>query len=486
MTEIINEFKNLNESKSAQSNDIPTKVINGNYDIFATYITDNFNNMIENSVFPNSLKKADIKRECKKGSRNEKENYRPVIILPNLSKICGRCMYAQMNKHFDPILFKCQFGFRREYSAQKCLLIMIEKWRASLDQNGTCAAVLADLSKAFDCLPHGLLIAKLHAYGCDLPSLKLLNYYLCNRHQRVKMNNFYSSWADILFGVPQGSILGPILFNIFLSDLFLFIKNKDVASYADATTPYETGGNSAYVTHNLEVLENKLLNWFNDNSMKANPGKYSFLLSGNDFSKVTVGNETISSSKCKMLLGINIDSHLNFKEHVESLCKKASQKINALYRLASSMNFEQRRLVMNSFVICPVVWMFHSRNLNARINRVHERASRVEYKDFDLSFEELLRKDSFTTSHQRNLQKLMTEIFKVKTGIAAELMENVFGLADVPYNLRNQSKCSRSIPCTERYGIETVSSVGLKLSDKVPTEIKNSKYVEEFKAQIKS
>ena len=94
------------------------------------------------------------------------------------------------------------------------------------------------------------------------------------------------------------------------------------------------------------------MNWFNNNSMKANPAKYHLLLSGNDFSKITVGNETISSSKCKKLLGIKIDSHLNFKEHIESLCKKASQKINALSRLASSMNFEQRRLIMNSFIIC--------------------------------------------------------------------------------------------------------------------------------------
>ena len=115
------------------------------------------------------------------------------------------------------------------------------------------------------------------------------------------------------------------------------------------------------------------MKWFNDNCIKANPGKYHLLLSGSHSSKITNENKTISSSKCEKLLGIRTDNNLNFKEHIESSCKKASQKINVLSRLASSMNFEQRRFITNSFVICyfsycPVVWMFHSRELNARIN----------------------------------------------------------------------------------------------------------------------
>ena len=279
--------------------------------------------MTENSVFPDSLKQADIKPVYKSDSRNEKENYRHVSILPSLSKIYERCMYTQMDKYFGPILSKCQFRFRNGYSVQQCLLIKIEKWR---DQNGTCAALLTGLSKAFDCLLHDLLIAKPRAYGCNLLSLKLLNCYLRNRRQCVEINNFYSSCAEILFGVPRGSILGPISFISLLSNLFLFIKNKDVASYTDDTKPYETRTNSAYVTHNSEVLGNTLLNWFNDNSMKANPGKYHLLLTGNDSSKITVGNKTISSSKCKKLLEIKIDSHLNVKERIESFCEKASQK----------------------------------------------------------------------------------------------------------------------------------------------------------------
>ena len=127
LNEIINKIKSLDQSRATQSNDIPTKVIIENYDIFATFITESFNIMIENSVFLVSIKQAAMKPIYKKDSRNEKENYRPVSIVPNLSKIYERCLYIQINKYFDPILSKCQFGFRKGYSAQQCLLTIIQK-----------------------------------------------------------------------------------------------------------------------------------------------------------------------------------------------------------------------------------------------------------------------------------------------------------------------------------------------------------------------
>ena len=129
-------------------------------------------------VFPNELKQVDIKPIYKKESRNEKENDRPVSILPNLSKIFERCMYDQLKDHFDKLLSKYQCGFRKGFSTQHCLLAMIEKLRKSLVSGGTSAALFTDLSKAFDCLSHGLLIAKLHAYGIKRGSLNLLFSYL--------------------------------------------------------------------------------------------------------------------------------------------------------------------------------------------------------------------------------------------------------------------------------------------------------------------
>ena len=125
---------------------------------------------------------------------------------------------------------------------------MIEKWRESLDQDGAYGALLTDLWKAFDCLPHELIIAKLYIYGVDMPLLKLINSYLSKRKQRIKINDVYGSWSEILFWVPQGSILGPLLFNVFICDLFMFLPKNDIANYTDDNTPYST---SIGIHHNI-------------------------------------------------------------------------------------------------------------------------------------------------------------------------------------------------------------------------------------------
>ena len=167
------------------------------------------------------------------------------------------------------------------------------------------AALLTDLCKAFDCLPHDLLIAKLHAYGIKKGSLNLLFSYLKNRNQRVRLNNTYIEWIDILFGVPQGSILSRLLFNIFLCDPFLFLHDVAVANYTDGNTPHCTGLKVSDVLMKLENAAETLLQWFKDNRMKANPDKYHLLINNTKESfQIKIGNETVSNSKYEKLLGL--------------------------------------------------------------------------------------------------------------------------------------------------------------------------------------
>ena len=172
------------------------------------------------SNFPSNLKAADIPPTNKKKDMSDIENYRPISILSELCKIYERCMYDQMYKYFEQILSKYQWGFRQVYSTQHCLLMMVKKWKEVLDEGGFGIALLTDLSKVFDCIRYGLLIAKLAAYEFDSHSLSFVFSYLNERKQRTKIHNSYSPYDHIAYGVPQRSILGPLLFNINIYDMF--------------------------------------------------------------------------------------------------------------------------------------------------------------------------------------------------------------------------------------------------------------------------
>ena len=442
LDEIKKEIQNLDTKKACQDTDIPTKIINKNFDIFADFIFQNLNHGIAFSVFPSNIKNANITPVHKKDSKNIESNYRPVSILSNISKIYERCLYSQIANFFEQKFSNYQCGFRKGFSAQHCLIVMIEKWRKSLDKGGSFGALLTDLSKAFDCLPHELLVAKLHAYGFDIKSVTLIHSYLTGRKQRVKIGHVHSSWEEILFGVPQGSILGPLLFNIFVCDLFDFIDNSvNIGSYADDTTPYVSAGTTKEIIESLENTSVDMLSWFGYNGMKANPDKCHLLLSCDENENALVGNYRIENSKQQKLLGVLLDNGLNFEKHINNLCSKASQKLNALCRVSSFMSTRQKRLIMKAFInsqfgYCPLVWMNHSSKMNNRINRIHERALRIVYGDKNATFEELLSKDNSVKIHDRNLQVLVTEMLKVKMGISPVIMKDIFKIRSCNYKTR--------------------------------------------------
>ena len=162
--------------------------------------------------------------------------------------------------------------------------------------------------------------------------------FLSNRQQRTKINNAFSCYSEIIHGVPQGSILGPLLFNIYICDIFFDIIECDIASYADDNTPYNFDFNLDNVISNLEKSTNSLLNWFRENHMKANANKCHLLVSFDESCTAKIEDFNIKNSTEEKLLGVKFDSNLSFENHVTSLFKKASQKLHALARISYYMD----------------------------------------------------------------------------------------------------------------------------------------------------
>ena len=193
----------------------------------------------------------------------------------------------------------------------------------------------------------------------------------------------------------------------------------------------------------------------------------------------------------QVLLGITIDSNLTFENHIRNICKKASQNLNTLARIARYMNIQKRKTIMKSFVTsqfsyCPLIWMFNSRQLHNKINSIHKRSLRITYQDNMSTFQELLNKDNYVSIHHRNLQVLATEMFKIHRGLSPKILRETFVSKINSYNLRRNGTFEKRKVHSVYDGTESLSILGPKIWDLVPVELKQSETLYSFKSKIKN
>ena len=231
--EVKKEIENLDIRKSSTYGSIPATILKQCANAYQPHLTNSINYSIQHRNFPQELKLSKVIPVYKKLDPLQKENYRPVSLLPHVSEIFERNIQKQTPNYMTDKLAHSIIGFRNSHGTENSLVVMLEKLKRVLDKGEYVSALFVDLSKVFDTINHDLLIAKLKAYGFSKKALKLMKSYLKNRRQKVQINNKFSSKRDVNAGVPQGSIDGPLLFNLFINDLVFFKGRCTLSNHAD-------------------------------------------------------------------------------------------------------------------------------------------------------------------------------------------------------------------------------------------------------------
>ena len=262
-----------------------------------------------------------------------------------------------------------------------------------------------------------------------------------------------------------------------MNDLFYFIERCGLYNYADDNSLKRAAHTLDEVIQDLKFDSRIAIQWLSDNGMQANPSKFQFMLnSSTDLGVVEIdidGNTTIKSESSVKVLGVIIDSKLNFSEHASACCKKGARQLNALTRIAKYLEPSANKILYNSFVksnfnYCPLVWHFCGKVNNDKLEKIQERSLRILSNDYDSSYDELLLQFSTTSLHVSRLKHILTEVFKTIKGLNPECFESLFEIKHTDYSMRNNYILNQPKRNTTTFGLRSISYVGAKLWNELP------------------
>ena len=368
-SEIINIVQNLKNDKAAGCDSISPKVLKAVMNNIVTPLCTLFNKSMESGIFPDSLKVARVTPIFKSGDKLSVNNYRPVSVLPVISKILERIIYNRLFEFLDKfkVLSDQQYGFKPKHSTCMAILNLIDKIACDLDTGKIAVGLFIDLSKAFDTIDHNILLDKLYRYGIRGIAFKLMQSYLKNRKQFVSIDNNNSSMTTVKCGVPQGSILGPLLFIIYINDIVNVSNILNMVLFADDTNLFLTGNKIEEITLILNVELCKLSRWFKLNELSLNISKTNYIVFRQKNKKLSnvpdilIDNNKIDMVHSSKFLGVIINERLTFCDHIKLIKQKISKSLGILkyvrYKLSHTILRSLYFTLINPYYeYCNLVW----------------------------------------------------------------------------------------------------------------------------------
>ena len=398
--EIEDIIKSLNHVGGGMDK-IATKILLATYKNCIHHLTYFFNLCLSTSTFPDCLKVALVVPIYKSGDKNKFTNYRPISLLPLFSKVLEKILYKYVATYLDRynILQNLQFGFRKKHSTYMPVALMVDEITKALEKNEKVLGLYLDLKKAFDTVNIEILLKKLNSIGFRGNLLKIIQSYFENRTQRVQANSDISEHREVRLGVPQGSILGPLLFIIYINDIVSVSNEVSFYLFADDTAIIMKGKTCQDIQSQMDNFIPRLMKWFQCNRLTLNPSKscyqlYSLSSNQRDID-IRINNDKIKRCFTVKYLGILVDENLKWESHINYVCKKISRNIGIMGRVRYYLSPKELSLLYNAIVLphlnyCAVIWGSAYQTRLQKIVILQKRAVRIiDHKPFRFPSHEL-------------------------------------------------------------------------------------------------
>lgn len=472
--EVARVISSLSNSTAPDVYGLASSIIKETSHIVLPFLTTLINNMFLNGEWPDIFKKSRVTPVLKKGDEGDPGNYRPIAIVPVFSKIAEVLLYNRLMKFFSDFkLFSAnQYGFLPGRSTISAVSEVVGGIVGGIDQGELTKAVLCDLTRAFDCVSHEILCQKMQHYGVRGVPLQLLKSYLTGRTQCVRLGGGVSDFERVHHGIPQGSVLGPLLFVIYVNDLPQYMRPVcQSVLYADDTTLLLRGTCVEDLDGRTESALRRAEHWLVSNKLHLNHSKTQSI--------VFSSNYGISKGHSVKLLGVTLDDHLRWEAHVSELCKKLSSALFLLRTLRGCINHDMLLKSYYAFIHSRIqygVVLWGNRTIANRVLVLQKRAIRIIYK---------LKNDAHCKPFFK-LSGIMTVPALYIYHALVHIHENRLGYqthADVhPYNTRNKDAI---VPARHRYFITQKNSLDISVYNGLPSAVREQS-VKNFKKTLKN